>query len=384
MIDSASCVGCGVCYAVCPVSCITMEENEAGFFYPHIDMMKCCNCGKCVEKCPVAKQPDVDTRKDFERQYMAGYALGENMNELSTSGGIATFISKQFVKNGLVFGASFTNGVARVEHVKCVSEEECDRLAGSKYVQSKTHEVYKDIQEELANNRRVLYIGTPCQVAGVKKIVRHEDEDRLYTIDFICHGVPAPLAWEKYALYLEKKKKSKICRYNFRYKAEGWGKLTVKAEFANGKDFTSRADFNAYHCWFGNHYSLRKSCFGCQFRSKERESDLTIADFWHVQKYIPDISTCQGVSAIQANTTKGLELLQEGIKGEKLWVSLVSEDSIWSGRKITSTNFHVPEQWDEFQHSVATLTPKELVKKYPPLSYWDLLIDKGKCMLKRK
>lgn len=377
--NKVNCVGCGACEAVCPRHCISMEEGIAGFLYPTVNEENCIHCNKCSKVCVAC-----DERKNehVDAIHLAAWAKNPYMDEKATSGGIATLLAKQFIKKGIVVGAAFGENL-NVEHKVAYEEKDIIPFAGSKYVQSRTVEVFETIRSNIEAGRKVLFIGTPCQVAAIKKYVGKKHEANLYTVDFFCHGVPAPLAWRKYVRYLEEKTHAKLVDYNFRTKKNGWGGLYRTAYWDNGKIETINSWACAFHGWFGKHLSLRESCFHCKYRTESREADITIADFWGISNYYPEVKTSQGVSAVILSTKKGNELFEDLIGNGQIEYMKVSRDSIWKDRKTVFDNFKEPAERRRFLEDVDILEPKELVKKYPPKTVRDQIKEKLMCIIRK-
>lgn len=374
--NKSSCIGCGACEVVCPQHCISLEEGIAGFLYPTVNEEKCTHCNKCSKVCVACTERENHNKKN-DVINLGAWAQDPYMPEKATSGGIATLLAKQFIKTGLVVGAELGENL-NVEHKVAYEEEEIIPFAGSKYVQSRTVEAFETIKCNLEKGEKILFIGTPCQVAAIKKCVGKKYEENLYTVDFLCHGVPSPLAWRKYVKYLEEKTHAKLVDYNFRTKKNGWGGLYRTAYWANGREETINGWACAFHGWFGKHLSLRDACFHCKYRTETRESDITIADFWGISNYYPEVKTSQGVSAVVLSTRKGRELFKNLIASGQIEYIKVSRDSIWKDRKTVFKNFDMPSSRQQFLEDVEILNPKELVKKYPPRKISDQI--KGKLM----
>ena len=169
---------------------------------------------------------------------------------------------------------------------KAGSVEERNKLRGSKYVQSDLRDIFKDVKVELKNGRKVLFTGTPCQTAGLRAYL-NKDYENLYLCDLACHGVPSPLLWEQYVLFLEKRNKSRLVNYCFRYKEIGWRGYNAYAEFENGNRNVNSPDVLAYVDMFCIDLALRPSCYKCKFTTINRPSDITIADFWELKRVWP-------------------------------------------------------------------------------------------------
>ena len=298
-IDS-HCTGCGLCKNICPYKCISMELRN-GFYYPKIDNEKCINCGLCSKMCPINEE----IYNDGVIKAYAAYDLDDKRRLTGSSGGIFGLIAERFIRNGgIVYGAIYDENL-KVVHKGIETIDELHLLKTSKYSQSNCNDVYNSIKNELSNNRKVLFSGTPCQVAALKKLCKSSVD--LYTIDFVCHSVPSPELFEKYIISLEKKYSSKIKKFNFRDKCTGWEhkKFSIKAEFENGKLYESLALNDPFFRAFVFGVICRDSCEYCHFKSNKKMSDITIADFWGVWDYLPEISNDKGASLVMVNNKQG-------------------------------------------------------------------------------
>lgn len=376
------CTGCSACQNACPNGSIVMKRDGCGFLYPSINEATCINCHQCERVCEALNGCNELFLDNLNSKYIAAWANEANMEPNSTSGGVATVLSKNFLESGRVFGAAFIDGVTNLQHIECSSLGDVLAISGSKYLQSDTATSFSNVKKALVSGEKVLYIGTPCQIAGLKKFLGKQYKN-LYTIDFFCHGVPSPLAWEKYVDYLEKKYHAKLLKYNFRAKLRGWGRIEQSAKFSSRRFFRDIGSLNAYHSWFGHHLSIRSSCFHCQLRSDRRVSDITLADFWKIEQFYPEVPTKQGVSCVILNTKQGEELFDEAVKKCQLISKVVSYESVWEKRKTTKSNFKEPLEREEFLQNLKTVSGEQLVKKYPSQTFWQLVLSKFKSLLRK-
>lgn len=303
-----SCCGCSSCMQKCPKNAITMEENDEGFLYPKIDKEKCIDCGLCEKVCP-----QLNKVRENEKDYPKAYAMrNKNVNELmkSSSGGIFSIIANYVLeKSGIVFGAAY-NEKLEVNHIGIESKENLELLRTSKYVQSNINDTYKKVEEELKKDRLVLYSGTPCQIFGLKKFLINEYEN-LITCDLVCHGVPSPKLFKKYLDYLSDKFKSKVIKYNFRSKDKsGWGSYG-KVETNNGKVRFLDLSVDPYYYNFIKNSVSRTSCYTCGYAKLNRVSDITLADYWGIEKIHSNFYNEQGNSLILVNTSKGENIIEK-------------------------------------------------------------------------
>ncbi len=299
--EKEKCCGCRACEQVCPKHCITMKPDEEGFLYPVADAALCVNCHLCEQVCPV------NHRK--ENQVNAVYAAknkDEKVRRQSSSGGTFRLLCNQVLaQKGIVYGCAFDEDMT-ARHIAVESEKEMPRLQSSKYVQSDVGNTYTQVREQLASGRKVLFSGTPCQVAGLKNFLKKE-YDNLLLVDVLCHGVPSPEVFAEYKKVMEKKYGGKMIRLNLRDKKKSWKRLFVNAEFDNGVNYFVFCGYDSYLSMFLNNLSQRPSCFACPFTTVNRQGDITLGDFWGIKKHIWDMDDDKGTSMIITNTDKGAE-----------------------------------------------------------------------------
>lgn len=306
--DKKMCTGCGACRNVCPTNSIRMKEDEEGFFSPVIDAKTCINCEKCRNICP---QNNVSALLNEPLAVYAAQGRSETLLA-SSSGGVADAIASHFVKDGgVAFGAVFDENIA-VMHEKISTLEELNKLQGSKYVQSVFHNVQQDILLESAK-RPVVVFGTPCQIAALK-VQRKLKCENLYFVDLICHGVASPGLFEKYLKWLEKKMGGKIKRYSFRDKAKwDWGTIYKATAATATETVTITATEDPYYLAFLYAETYRECCYSCKYSTGARVGDITIGDYWGIEKgnIKIEFDLKAGVSAVLVNTKKGEQLWNE-------------------------------------------------------------------------
>lgn len=302
------CCGCTACEFICPTNAIGIISDKEGFLYPKIDQELCIDCGLCVETC--AFQKGYDTTDNYKvPKVFALKHKSDGVREKSSSGGAFTAISDYILSiDGIIYGAILDSDM-KVFHLRTETSEDRNKLRGSKYVQSDMKDVFTQVKIDLLNNKPVLFVGTPCQVAGIKRylIKSKVNTDRLLLVDFICHGTPSPLIFKEYITYVEKKKESKVTQYYFRSKVKGWGH-TEEAFFENGKRDSTSILSQLHRKLFHSNLCLRPSCFKCRYTNINRPSDITMADFWGIEKCLPKFKDYLGVSAVLVNTKKGSDV----------------------------------------------------------------------------
>lgn len=301
--DKHNCCGCSSCAERCPKQCITMYEDEEGFKYPYVNLNTCINCGICENVCPVLNQAEV-------RKPIACYAAknpDEKVRMNSSSGGIFFPIASKIIKEGgVVFGARYNNQW-EVEHASADTIESIKRFHGSKYVQSRIGATYQQAEQILKEGRKVLFSGTPCQIAGLKRFLRNE-YDNLITVDVVCHGVPSPKVWRDYVSLLPMKG---VYDIRMKDKSSGWRQYSFSLIGEDGKTILSElSSENKYLMAFSRNLTLRPSCFNCPAKAGKSGSDITLGDYWGIEKLLPKMDDNKGTSFVCANTCKGAELLK--------------------------------------------------------------------------
>lgn len=305
--DKNECCGCSACMNICPKSAIHMKSDKEGFLYPEIDTYICIECGLCKTVCAFQNGYDVSCNLEVPYVYAAKHK-NEDIRMSSTSGGVFTAISDFILeRKGIVYGAAFDTDM-KVIHMKAGTVEEREKFKGSKYVQSDLKKVFKEIKYYLKQERYVLFSGTPCQVSGLKSYLVNIDINKLFLCDIVCHGTPSPLLWEEYIEFIEKKYKSNINKYKFRDKNFGWHGANITAEFKNKNKISNTTIARIYTNLYFSHVMTRPSCHNCKYNNLHRPSDITIADFWGIEKFIPDFDDNRGISLVLVNTFKGKEL----------------------------------------------------------------------------
>ena len=221
--DKSLCAGCSACANICPKKCIEMVADDRGFLYPSVNVSECVQCGLCNKICPFLNPKEV--RED--KNAYAAYYKDESVRGLSSSGGLFGCLAEDILnQNGVVFGAAFADDFKSIKHIGIERKEDLPKLYGSKYLQSVIGDSYKSAENYLKADRLVLFVGTSCQISGLKAYLR-KDYNNLLTIDVICHGAPSPLVWRDYVAEKEQKYGSKIVGANFRNKRFGWGKSVL-------------------------------------------------------------------------------------------------------------------------------------------------------------
>lgn len=298
------CTGCAACFSSCPVNAITMQMDNKGFYNPVIDEKKCINCGKCVLTCPMLNPK---YNNESEPECYAVCASDELREHSSSGGAFGVFAGKILEDNGIVCGAAIDDDNIHVFH-KCISNKnELVELQKSKYVQSDIGSVYKEIKQYLIEGKKVLFSGCPCQVAGLKNFLGMEYEN-LITIDLICHGTPSQKVLRKY-IESSEKRLGKIKKIDFRAKdidgKQDWNRgKTIKFTYEEGTEY-QEGNSSSYLKAFTELLSLNTACGNCLFAKVPRQGDITLGDYWGVEKFDTSLNDGKGTGVILINNKKG-------------------------------------------------------------------------------
>lgn len=325
MIDKVStedCCLCGACRDVCPKGAISFTSEYMAFLYPQIDTDKCISCNLCESVCP-------KTAVRQKKLPLSVYAAKNKKVEArlsSTSGGVfSLFAEKILAEDGFVFGAAYQNDFT-VKHICISCIEDLSKLRGSKYTQSDMQGVYRQIANLLAENRRVMFTGCPCQCAGLKSYLHGKEYVNLLVVEIACHGVPSPMIFAEYVKRLEKKYKAKIVSIQMRdKKGSTWIDGFFHVEFDDGKEFLEPYYDNFYIRGYCGNVITKPACYHCEYRGFSSGADLTIGDFWGIQRIDSDFYDEMGVSFVTTNTEKGKTVLQDVSKSIEIKEELYSD-----------------------------------------------------------
>lgn len=309
MIDKIGnrCTGCEACANICPQSCIAMVADAEGFLFPKIDSARCIGCELCEKACPVLSPIPIH-KSEADVKVYALIHKDDAVRSRSSSGGAFSAIAEYVLEQGgVVFGAAFDEKF-NVHHICVGSPEELYRLRGSKYVQSRIGDTYRQAKEQLKQGRLVFFTGTACQTSGLLGYLGR-DYDNLITQDLICHGVPSPLAWRKYIRLREQLEKSKTEHIFFRDKTFGWHNWHIAFRFQNGGEYEQNQRDDMMIAAFLRGKCSRKSCFDCPFKQKCRLADFTLADYWGIEKIAPELDDDKGISSVYVNSPKAQKIL---------------------------------------------------------------------------
>lgn len=360
--DKEKCTGCSACFNVCPKQAITMQSDELGNIYPVIDKSKCINCGLCKKICPQLNDiPSIKPQKTY-----ALYSKDVKKRMASTSGAAATIFGENIIANGgIVYGVSNLYFNNEFKFIRIDNAKDLDKIKGSKYVHAHVGTAFKDAKKDLIAGKTVMFVGTPCQIAGLKGFLM-KDYGNLITVDIICHGVPSQ------QLFFEQLKQygiscSEIYEVSFRNNERYC--LTIYDKNKE-KIFSKPSCLIPYFRNFLQGNIFRENCYSCKYAKSERISDITIGDFWGLDnncKIKDDIN--KGISLVLVNSPKGLKLF-ENIKSKCVFEERTLEEAV-NGNKQLQHPMSKNRKYDIYVTNYKKLGFKKTMKKM--LSFKDKL-----------
>lgn len=333
-LAKSECCACTACEQACPVKAISFVKDDEGFLYPTINKDKCIDCGLCERVCPV-EYPNY-SNTDSPEVYAAMVKEVEQRKKSSSGGMFYAIASWILNQGGIVYGATMDDN-HQVKHIGIDNFEDLNLLRGSKYVQSDLKQVFSEIKEVLRTGRWCYFVGTGCQVAGLKSFLR-KDYETLLTSDLVCHGVPNQWLFDQHIQYIEQKYNGKVSEYQFRNN-ELWGGCEI-FNLTNSKGKVKRYKFPSYELspyLYSFMYGMtsRYSCYQCPYARIPRQGDITLADYWGVKEFFPEIDRTNGVSLLLLNTQRG-EIIFNKLKDNcVVRKSSVSNASKYNGNLVS-------------------------------------------------
>lgn len=367
-LSKEECTGCEACANLCSQNAISMKlDVELGFKYPYIDGNKCIECGICKKRCPIYFEKTEYTMFPFifdDKKEMSAYAAWTRDDSLrlqSTSGGIFSELAQSILgEKGVVYGAYYDEKMI-VKHKKVSDMRHLSCLRRSKYVQSEINFSYRSVKEDLERHRKVLFVGSPCQVAGLYSYLKKKYSD-LYAVEFICLGVNSPMVYRQWIDEIEKDYKKVVKDIWFKYKSDGWRASPMRTliEFEDGSTFLLDDRSNHYmRGYLNGGYYVRKSCSNCKFMKDKRYADIVIGDYWDVKKSMDD---GKGTSILLTLSSKGEELFNK-LKCKLNYYPIKIESISAGNPRFTAPAPYNPRS-EEFIHELKESRFSDLVKKF--------------------
>ena len=332
--NKANCCGCNACGDICPKDAITFETDIEGFWYPKVDMAKCIDCGLCEKICPII---NIEALKHNDLPQSICYAAEHKNLEVvfdSTSGGAFSALADIMYKSGGYVGGAVFNEDFSVRQYISNDKEDLPRLRSSKYLQSWFDGFYRQVQDLLKAGEQVLVCGSPCQMAALRAFLR-KDFENLIIADYICRGINSPKVWRKYLDSFEERYGHKVVYSKAKSKEYGWRNLTQKVVLDNDKAYYETRSQNSFSKGYlqTNAY-CRPSCYACKFKGYPRISDITLADFWGIERVKPSMDKNLGTSLIMINSRKG-EKYFERVKPRLNYVPVSFDESTRGNPALT-------------------------------------------------
>lgn len=353
--NKSECCACTACVSVCPKSCISMVLDEEGFAYPVIDKNTCISCHLCERVCPV-EHPDYSNSETPET--FAVLLKDVEERKKSSSGGafyaIASFVLEH---NGIVIGSTLDE-YHQVRHIAVESLEDLYKLRGSKYVQSDLGDVFNQVKQTIQEGRWCYFVGTGCQVAGLKSFLKKSYENLIIS-DLVCHGVPSQKLFDTHIAYLEEKYHDRVINYQFRNNSQ-WGGCEI-IDFANHKQVVNPSyELSPYLYSFMYAMTYRCSCYDCKFACIPRQGDITLADYWGVRKFFPHIDINHGVSLVLVNSEQGKSIWGQVKHEFEYYQSTVKDGAEYNRNLVNKTD--KPLVRDDIYKQIDTYGYKRITK----------------------
>ena len=305
------CCGCGVCVDACPRNCISIVEDSKDFRIPKVNTDECVNCGLCEKVCPVLNS---EAPKGVEK-LLCCYNKNEEQRHEGSSGSIFVLFADSVISDdGVVIGAAFDENL-QLKHQVAHTMEEVKPLMKSKYIQSDTTGIFKQVKNFLKEEKQVLFVGTPCQCQALYNYLGKKRYEGLFLVDFICHGVPSQKLFDKAVQSYQQRHNCKVKSFSFREKANDLLRCYSMTYILNDGGAVKKEVGHTWDFPFYNGYLkygvFRESCYECPFARRERVSDITLGDFWHLTKIKKEITDFhKGYSMVIVNTQKGINYIE--------------------------------------------------------------------------
>lgn len=370
------CCGCSACETVCPKNAIHFEYNDEGFLYPKVDDNKCIGCLLCERVCAFKNDSNNPIEEKKSIDIYAARLKEEDDVIKSSSGGLFTALSDYYLeKNYAVASCKYIYETNSVKLSLIVNKESRNEARGSKYIQAELGESFSDILKYLIENKekKIMVFGTGCQIAGLDAVLKQKSiRNRAILIDLICHGTPSSGLWKKYINQIEKENNGKLDYITFKDKRNGWETPSTYA-IINGEEVSIKP----YADWFYMGWSLRESCYKCPYTKIDRNSDMTIGDFWGIKKIAPSFYNKNGVSLVIVHSDEGKKLF-ESIRNKIDFISsdrenclqprLISpqicpnnRDLFWNDMKNKGLSYCIDNYVEHYDASIKEVIKRKIV-----------------------
>ena len=362
------CCGCTACTSAWNRGAIIMQEDEQGFLYPHINTTQCIDCGLCNKVCPVFRYDVISNKKNVNPHILALHHHNEKTWISSSSGGVFASLTDYALRQaGVIFGAIYDDNFV-VVHRRAETQEDTLKFRGSKYVQSNLTGIYQQVKFYLQEQRFVLFSGTPCQVEGLKGYLQRS-YDNLLTVDILCHGVPSPRVFHDYLNFIRQNSDFHFTGIFMKDKTFGWGYQNSRLFFGKNASQFNTVLSRLWNDIFYSHLTTRPSCHACRFTNYLRPGDITIGDFWGIEKHHPQFTDSRGISLIMLNNTKA-EIVWNHIKDDFNYLESNIKECIQPNLK-----YPVPEPVNKatFWQDYASMPFFQIMNKYYRITHQDLL-----------
>lgn len=362
LLPNNECCGCKVCGDVCPKNAITFALDEEGFFYPNVND-DCIDCGLCSKVCPAKNE--FYTVSSQDQTFVGCLDKDKTRRDKGASGGIFGLLASELLSEGYeICGAAFDENL-QLKHCFASSEEEVGKQKKSKYLQSDCKGIYRQVKQKVKVGKKVLFTGTPCQCAALKRYLGEIDSN-VVIVDFACHGVPSQDLFDKSIHYYEQNNNCKVKAYSFRHKPKRYGSPQNYLLYIQKGDRILPVEGKYYqepfYCGFQKYITLRPSCYQCKFARTERVSDITLADFWGVEYVTNKWDRTSHPSLVILNNEKGHHLFEK-VKQEIDFFETTKENAFKQNGSLIAPTKKTPNR-DAFFEDLRCLPFEEVVNKH--------------------
>lgn len=360
---TTNCCGCGVCSNVCTQNCIEMTLDAEGFLFPTVNTKMCVHCGICENVCPINQKKEIISSPVV----IGAFSKEDTLRYESSSGGVFSVLATEIIsQGGVVCGVEFDAINQNARHVIINKIDDLAKLRGSKYIQSEVGSVYIDVKKYLLAGRKVLFSGTPCQIAGLRSFLR-KDYDNLLCVEVICHGVPSTGLWGNYIQEIEKKENKRVVNVLFRNKKYSWSEFGLSKEYSDLSQKFLFSFEDPFFRMFNSNLCLRKSCYKCEFKGLNTKADISLGDFWHVDEINSKLDDGKGISIVLLCTNKGKDFFYR--ISHKMNICIKDIDYETACRLNSAIVKSMPEsdKRNQFFEDMQVMTFEDLSNKYFPL-----------------